>query len=134
MTLAGFLDTSMVVRYLTDDSPELAELAARIIDRQDGLLMTDVVVAETAYVLTSVYRLPRDVVVDSLVSFLQKRNITTFGIDKDYVLQALFLCRPSGRISFADAMIWAAARSSHSNVVYSLDARFPEHGIEVRRE
>lgn len=124
----------MVVRYLTDDPPELANLAAKIIDHQDDLLITDVVVAETAYVLTSVYRLPREVVVDSLVSLLQKRNITPFNIDKDYVLQGLFLCRPSGRVSFADAMIWAAARSSRNSVVYSLDSRFPGHGLEVRRE
>jgi predicted nucleic acid-binding protein len=131
--LSGFLDTSMVVRYLTGDPPELAEQAARIIDSEDGLQVTDVVLAETAYVLTSVYRVPRDVVVDHLIAFLQKENIAPFALDKGVVLQAMLLCRPSGRVSFADALVWAAARSAGSRVVYSLDERFPSDGLEVRR-
>ena len=130
--MSGFLDTSMVVRYLTGDPPEMADRATRIIDIESGLEVTDVVIVETAYVLTSVYRVPREVVVDHLVSFLQKHNITIFGMDKGIVSQALLLCRPSGRVSFGDAMIWAAARSSGRNLIYSLDARFPSGGVEVR--
>lgn len=131
--MSGFLDTSMVVRYLTGDPPNMAEQAARVIDGEEGLQITDVVLAETAYVLTSVYRISRSVAVDHLVAFLQKQNISTFVLDKGLVLQALLLCKPSGRVSFADAMLWAAARSSETKVVYSLDERFPQDGLEVRR-
>lgn len=132
--MSGLLDTSMVVRYLTGDPSELAERAARVIDGAEGLQVSDVVIAETAYVLMSVYGIPRSSVVDHLVAFLQKENISPFALDKGVVLQALLLCKPSGRVSFADAMVWAAARSSESKVVYSLDERFPEDGLEVRRE
>ncbi len=131
--MSGFLDTSVVVRYLTGDPPESAEQAAKIIDEVDGLLITDVVLTETAYVLTSVYQVPREVAVDHLVAFLQKENISPFALDKSSVLQALLLCRPSGRVSFADAMVWAAARTAGSQVVYSLDKRFPGDGMEIRR-
>ncbi|MCD6567732.1 MAG: PIN domain-containing protein [Dehalococcoidia bacterium] len=127
------MDTSVVVRYLTGDPPESAEQAAKIIDGVDDLLITDVVLTETAYVLTSVYQVPREIVVDHLIAFLQKENISPFALDKSLVLLALLLCRPSGRVSFADAMVWAAARSAGSRVVYSLDKRFPGDGIEVRR-
>lgn len=130
--MTGFLDTSMLVRYLTDDPPNLAEQAAKVIDHEEGLQVTDVVLAEAAYVLTSFYRVPRNLVVDHLIAFLQKENVTTFALDKGTVLQALLLCKPSGRVSFADAMVWAAARSSGSNLVYSLDERFPGDGVEVR--
>jgi hypothetical protein len=74
-TVSGILDTSMVVRYLRGDSPELARRAASVIDEEDGLQLTDVVLAETAYVLSSVYRVPREAVVDHLIAFLQKQNI-----------------------------------------------------------
>jgi predicted nucleic-acid-binding protein len=130
--LSGFLDTSIVVRYLTGDPPEMAEQAAQVIDGRGYLQVTDVVLAETAYVLTSVYQVPRDVVVDHLVALLQKENIPPFALDKGLVLQGLLMCRPSGRVSFADAMVWAAVRSAGSGVVYSLDVRFPEDGIEIR--
>ena len=130
--MSGLLDTSMLVRYLTGDPPELAERASQVIDQEDGLLVSDVVIAETAYVLTSVYKVPREVVVDSLILFIQKQNIRPFALEKDSLLQALLLCRSSGRVSFADALVWAAARSTETLVVYSLDERFPRHGVEVR--
>ncbi|MBI2957591.1 MAG: PIN domain-containing protein, partial [Chloroflexi bacterium] len=89
----------------------------------EPLAVTDVVLTETAYVLTSVYHVPRNVVVDHLIQFLQKENVSPHGLDKSFVLQAFLLCRPSGRVSFGDAMIWAAARSSGATVVYSFDER-----------
>ncbi len=52
--MSGFLDTSILVRYLTGDPNDLAERAAQIIDAEDDLQLTDVVLAETAYVLTSI--------------------------------------------------------------------------------
>ena len=131
--MSGFLDTSMLVRYLTGDPPDLAEQAAQVIDGAEGLQVTDVVLAETAYVLTSVYRISRGVVADHFIALLQKENVAPFALDKGTVLQALLLCKPTGRVSFADAMIWAAARSSGTRVVYTLDERFPGDGVEVRR-
>ena len=130
--MSGLLDTNMLVRYLTGDPPELAERASQVIDQEDGLLVSDVVIAETAYVLTSIYKVPRKVVVDSLILFIQKQNIRPFALEKDSLLQALLLCRSSGRVSFADALVWAAARSTETQVVYSLDERFPRYGVEVR--
>jgi len=132
--MSGFLDTSIIVRYLTGDTPELAEQAAKIIDSDEDLKISDVVLAETAHVLTSVYKIPREVVVDNLVTFMQKKNISPYALEKGLVLQALLFCRPSGRISFADAMVWAAARSAGNKIIYSLDERFPAEGIEIRQE
>ncbi len=128
----GLLDTSMVVRYLTGDPPELAERAASIIDGEEGLGVTHGVLMETAYVLTSVYRVARASVVDHLLAFLQRENVEVLGLDKGLALQAMLLCRPSGRVSFADALLWAVARSTDERLVYSLDERFPSAGIEVR--
>ena len=128
-----FLDTSFVVRYLTGIPTDLAERAASVIDRAEDLRISGVAIVETAYVLTTFYQLPRVNVVDHLIAFLQKENISLFGLDKGLVLQALLMCRPSGRVSFADALIWAAARSASSGVVYSLDERFPDDQLDVRR-
>ncbi len=130
--MSAFLDTSIVVRYLTGDPPELADMASRIIDGGQEFTLTDMVIVETAYVLSGVYRVPRKAVVDSLLALIQKRNIALFALEKQLAMEALLLCRPSGRVSFADAFIWAAARSAGAEVIYSLDERFPEEGIEVR--
>jgi predicted nucleic acid-binding protein len=130
--MAALLDTSVVVRYLTGDPPRLAARAARIVDSGESLAISAVVVAETANVLSTVYGVPRADLVDGLVDFLQRKNVATFRLDKGMVIQGLLLARPSGRVSFADAMVWAAARSSAAPI-YSFDERFPDDGIEVRR-
>jgi predicted nucleic acid-binding protein len=130
--LSGFLDTSVIVRYLTGDDEELAARAERIIDGDQEIWITDVVLAEASYVLSSVYHLPREMIVNQLLDLVRKRNIMVHGIEKGLVLQALLMCQPSGRVSVADALIWAAARSSRAEVVYSFDQRFLDDGLEVR--
>lgn len=131
---APLLDASVIVRYLTGDPPRQAARASRIIDHEPALVVTDVVLAETAFVLNSVYGVPRRAVVDGLVQLLQRRNLAAFRLDKGAVIQGLLLCRPSNRVSFADAMVWAAARSAGAEAVYSFDERFPSGGIVVRRD
>ena len=123
----------MVVRYLIRDVPGLADQAAAIIDGQEDLWIIGVVLAETGHVLTSTYHISREDVVDQLIEFVRKANIQTYGVDKDLVVQGLLMCRPSARVSFADALIWAAASSAGADVIYSLDQRFPSDGLEVRQ-
>jgi predicted nucleic acid-binding protein len=132
--VSSFLDTSVVVRYLTGEPPIMAEEAARIIDGGDPLIFTDVALAETAFVLRSVYGLSRETIIDTLIDFVQKRNIEVFGLDKSVVVRGLSLCRPSGRVSVSDTLIWAAARSAGATVIYSFDRRFPSEGLELRKE
>lgn len=131
--MTSLLETSVIVRYLVQDQPQMAQRAAEIIDGPDALVITDVVLLETAHVLRSVYHVARELIVDTLVAFVSRRNIAVLGLEKETVLQALLLCRPSGRVSFGDALVWAAARSSGIEAVFSFDERFPGDGIEVRR-
>ncbi|MDQ3387973.1 MAG: PIN domain-containing protein [Gemmatimonadota bacterium] len=133
--MSAFVDTSVLIRYLTGDPPEMLDAARRIVDETERLMLTDVVLPETAFVLLSFYAVPREAIVDSLVDLLCKNNIAMHGLDKDVVIQALLLCRPSGRVSFADAMLWAVARSaagSEPATIFSFDQRFPSRGVDVR--
>jgi predicted nucleic acid-binding protein len=123
----------MIVRYLTNDPPDQAANAANLIDSTEELGVTDAVIMETAYVLRSAYGIPRVAIVDQLLRLVERDNIETFRLEKTLVLQALLMCRPSGRVSFADALLWASALSSDERLVYSFDQRFPSDGIEVRR-
>lgn len=127
-----FLDTSVLVRYLIGVPEESARRSREIIDQEDDLQIGGVALAEAAFVLTRVYRAPRSNVADSLMGLLGKSNISTFGLDKDFALIALQMCKQSGRVSFADALIWAEARSAGSEIVYTFDQQFPSGGLELR--
>ena len=124
------LDTSVVVRYLTDDPPEMAARAALLIDSASPLAITELVLVESAYVLTSVYGINRAEVSEALSELMLRSNISCPHIDIALVVRALQLARTSGRISFADALIWAQARQSEAPVA-TFDRRFPTEGIRL---
>jgi len=131
-SLKGILDTSFIVRYLTGQPPERAAQAREVIDGSLRLGLTDVAIVETAYVLTTVYQLSRDAVVEALAALVQRRNIVTLPAEKEYVVLALLMCRTSGRVSFGDALIWAAARSQRVSLIYTFDDRFPSDGVTLQ--
>jgi predicted nucleic acid-binding protein len=128
-----FLDTSVLVRYLTDDPPDMAVRAAQLIEGDAELCLTETALNETVYAVRRLYGVGREETVDGLVALLQRSNITFHSLDKAIVIAALLLCRPSGRVSFGDALIWAVARVHSPSTVYSFDQRFPSEGIEVLR-
>lgn len=132
--MSGFLDTSVLLRYLVRDDPASAEQSARLIDSAVDLFISSVVLHETAHVLRSIYQVPRQEIVDALLQLLEKQNVQTVGVDKGMVRQGLLMCRPSGRISFVDALLWAEAQSHGRNVIYSFDRRFPNAGIDLRHD
>lgn len=127
----AFLDTSYVVRYLVNDPPDMAERAAQVIDSDEILMFSEMALLETAYVLTSVYSVPRDAVVDSLTELIQRTNIRLANLSKTRVLEALRLCRDSARVSFTDALLWAQALEMGAERLYTFDRRFPRRGVTL---
>jgi predicted nucleic acid-binding protein len=127
-----FLDTNVLVRYLTGDPADMAARAGRLIDSDSPFSLSGVVLAETAFVLESVYRRARAEVVDALVALVQRANVVPHGLSRATLVEALLLCRPSRRVSYADALLWAEVRDSTPPVVYSFDLNFPESGIDLR--
>lgn len=127
------VDTNVLVRYLLQDDPDMGPAAARLVDGPEGLGVSPVALAETAFVLSRVYGygVPRERVVDELVALLRRRDIVVLGVDKALVASALLLCRPSGRVSYADALISADARAHGVETLYTFDERFPSEGLVV---
>ena len=128
--MTDLLDTSVLVRYLTLDPPDQGARAQALIDGGSDLAIPVVALAETAYVLTRLYGLENAAAVHVFVALLGRTNLRPFEIQKGLAVEALLLSRPSGRVSFADALIWAAARGSGAGRVFTFDERFPAMEIE----
>lgn len=131
--LPGFLDTSIIVRYITGDPPEMAEAAARLLDEGEPLILSEIALLETAHVLASVYQVPRPALVDALVALVQKSNLRLAVLPKPRVVEALLLCRDSKRYSLPDVMLWAQVRDMKVEPLYTFDGRFPSQGLAVVR-
>lgn len=121
-------DTNVLVRYFTGTPREQYDVAAREIDTDETLWLSVVTIVETAHVLTKIYRIPRHEVVDGLAEFLRRENVHVCELPRQRVIDALALCRPSGRVNFADALIWARAAEDEAEVL-TFDRRFPAPGI-----
>lgn len=80
------VDTNIVVRYLTRDHPEQSPRARALIDGNDVLVATTVLL-ETEWVLRSAYRFDRTEIVDALGSFAGLAGVTLE--DPARALQAL---------------------------------------------
>jgi hypothetical protein len=65
------------------------------------------------------------------VEFLRKLNISMLGVDKALVAGALLLCRPSGRVNYADALNNADARAHAVEILYTFDEQFPSEGLAL---
>lgn len=125
-----YLDTSILVRQLTGDPPEAAARVTALIRSGETLWVTEAALLDTAYVLEKLYAYTRDEVVGALITLIREPYIRLQGVEFHALLRALLFCRGSHRVSFGDALIWAAAYADQGEV-YSFDQRFPRDLIRV---
>ena len=116
--MSAFVDTNILVRHLTGDPADLAARATSFLGSERELLLTDLVVAETVYVLESFYEASRDEVADAV------RSLVAFGsivcVDPALLLRAIEVYE-TDRIDFAEAYLVACAESTGVGKVASFD-------------
>ncbi|MGH3523487.1 MAG: PIN domain-containing protein, partial [Mycobacterium sp.] len=73
--MTALIDTNVLVRHLTGDPPDMAARATAYLRTARELLLTDLVVAETVYVLDSFYQAPRGQVAEAMRSLIAFNSI-----------------------------------------------------------
>jgi len=116
--LSAFVDTNILVRHLTGDPPEMAARATAYLRSTGDLLLTDVIAAETVYVLESFYEAPRGQVAEALRSLVAYQPVVC--VDPALLLRAAEVYEVN-RIDFAEAYLVACAESTGVGVVASFD-------------
>lgn len=116
--MTAFVDTNILVRHLTGDSPRLAARATAFLATGRRLFLTDLVVAETIYVLESFYKASREQIALAVRSLLAMKSITT--VDAPLLLRAIEAYEVD-RLDFAEAYLVACAESTGVNVIASFD-------------
>ncbi len=116
--MSAFVDTNVLIRHLTGDPVEMATRATSYLRTETELLVTDLVVAETVYVLESSYETPREQVAVALRSLIALASVET--VDSALLLRALEVYEID-RIDFAEAYLVASAESTGVNRIASFD-------------
>jgi predicted nucleic acid-binding protein len=127
----AWLDTNVVVRFLTKEPVALARRAERVLAKaQSGeltLRLTPIVVAEIVWVLRTVYGREPAEIATALSALLMADGI--LADQHDTLLEALSLMQ-SQRVAFPDAFIAVAARQT-SEAVCTFDTGFKRLGVEI---
>ena len=116
--MSAFVDTNVLVRHLTGDPADLGARATAYLGSAQGLLLTDLVAAETVSVLESFYEAPRDDVAIAVRSLLAFDSIVC--VDPALLLRAIEVYE-TDRIDFAEAYLVACAESTGVGKVASFD-------------
>ena len=116
--MSAFVDMNVLIRHLTGDPVEMATRATSYLRTETELLVTDLVVAETVYVLESFYETPREQVAVALRSLIALASVET--VDSALLLRALEVYEID-RIDFAEAYLVASAESTGVNRIASFD-------------
>ena len=116
--LSAFLDTNVVVRHLTGEPTDLAARATAYLASAQELLLSDLVAAETVYVLESFYRAPRNEVATAVRSLVAFDSIVC--VDPSLLLRAIEVYE-TDRLDFAEAYLVASAESTGVGSVASFD-------------
>ena len=130
MTTA-WLDTNVVVRFLTRNPIELAERADRLLSKaQAGEIafrLTPIVVAEIVGVLKTVYGLGTAEIATGVSALLQADGI--LADQRDTLLAALDLMLEQ-RVAFPDAFVAVSARQADEPVC-TFDRGFNRLGVDI---
>ena len=107
--MSAFVDTNVLVRHLTGDPADMAARATSYLRSGIQLFVTDLVVAETIYVLESFYEAPRGQVAEAPRSLLAMPSVAS--IDVALLLRAIEVYEID-RLDFAEAYLVACAEST----------------------
>ena len=119
-----FVDTNLVIRYLTNDDPILADRVEQLLDDAAvgsvQLVTTELVMAESVWVLESSYRLTH-----AQIAPLIRGILATPGMDVingDLVGKALVMYELQN-VDFVDAYIAALMEKQGIKDIYSYDRK-----------
>ena len=116
--MIALVDTNIIVCQLTQSPPDHGAKATALLRESGALLLADVVVAETVFVLERAIRLPRDRISHILQSLLAQANVLV--VDRGVLLRALEIYEFKG-LHFAEAYLVATAESTGVGRIASFD-------------
>ena len=115
------LDTNVIIRFLTSDSPLQAEKVEDLLKKSEvgSLVIPDLIVAEIVYVLLSFYDLPKEEVVVKLGALLDYAKFKT----NKKLLKKTIEVFSENNISFSDAYLCALNLIGKHPYIYTFDKK-----------
>jgi predicted nucleic-acid-binding protein len=131
----NFLDTSILIRYFTQDDPRKANRCEQLFRHAESgrttLYLTHLAVAETVWVLSKAYRMPKAALTEGIRRLLNTPNVVCEKAPLILVALDLFEIHD---ISFIDAYHAVILPAQGITTLYSYDTDFDQIPAFKRRE
>ncbi len=118
------LDTNVLVRYITQDVPEQATIAEKLLNQltpnRQGFISREVAL-EIVWVLERSYKFSRNQIVEVLTTMIGAENLVV-EFDED-VARATIIYEQSGT-DFSDLAILMASKRVGCEILYTFDRKF----------
>jgi uncharacterized protein len=122
---ACFLDTNILLRFLTRDDEQKAQQALDLLLRiergEEKVITSPLIIFETIFTLQKLYKVPRDIIKEQVLSIISLRSLHLQ--DKSLYPRAFDLY-VSKNISFADAYNAVYMHSEEIAQIYTWDKDF----------
>ena len=122
------IDINILVRLIARDDPDQASTAERHVSK--GAWISHLVLAESLWVLDSVYELSRDQISTAVEMLLNHENLTLQ--DAEVVVSALDHYRAHAAVEFSDCLVLEIARKAGHLPMATFDRQFAKLN-EVQR-
>jgi predicted nucleic-acid-binding protein len=124
------VDTNVLVRLIARDEPTQVRVAEEFVSR--GAWISHLVLAETVWVLDSVYGLSRDKLTVAVEMLLNHRELTLQ--DSEVVSEALENYRKRTAVDFSDCLVLGIAKKAGHMPIGTFDRDFAKmEGIQRLR-
>jgi len=119
------IDANILLRFLTNDIPEQANLCTQLLKRIEAgieqVLLPDLVLADVVWTLEKFYKQPKTTILELLVPILNLRGLRFSS--KETAQQALQLYAEKN-VDWTDAFVAAQMLAKKRNQIYSYDRDF----------
>jgi predicted nucleic-acid-binding protein len=124
------VDTNVLVRLIARDEPTQVRVAEEFVSK--GAWISHLVLAETVWVLDSVYGLSRDKLTVAVEMLLNHRELTLQ--DSDVVSEALENYRKRTAVDFSDCLVLGIAKKAGHMPIGTFDRDFAKmEGVQRLR-
>jgi predicted nucleic acid-binding protein len=120
-----FIDTNILLRYLTADDPEkferCKELFKQALEKKIILLTSDMVIAELIWTLNSFYKVPKDEIIEKVTIIINTPNLK---VPNKKLLSEVLVLFSQENIDYIDAYNAVFMKKNGCAQIFSYDKDF----------
>lgn len=124
MSLAGSVDTNVLVRHIVQDDEHQSAVVAKMFDghirRSESLLVPVTVMLELEWVLRSRYKFPKGDVIRAMTALLETWELV---FEAEWAIEQALACYVEGRADFGEYLHLALARQHHALPFMTFDEK-----------